>query len=162
MVVKQTTAKMRTSDYTPPPLNITDATHLSIQILSLSQSTVGEITIGHVVNLASNDIRLIDDVITITMKNWSTWCTTSIILYPTGLLCIVVTTALSIPHCGCYSHLVLHHWCICIPCHWCDSHLHTTANNADQGVSQTKASWSSRILLADLGGDLCSFFLTKM
>ena len=38
-----------------------------MQILSLSQSTVGEITVGHVVNLASNDIRLIDDVITITI-----------------------------------------------------------------------------------------------
>ena len=45
------------------------ATLLSMQILSLSQITVGEISVGHVVNLASNDIRLIDDVITITIKN---------------------------------------------------------------------------------------------
>ena len=38
-----------------------------MQILSLNQMTVGEITGGHIVNLASNDVRLIDDVITISI-----------------------------------------------------------------------------------------------
>ena len=32
------------------------------QVLSLSQTTVGQLTVGHVVNLASNDVRLLDDV----------------------------------------------------------------------------------------------------
>ena len=32
------------------------------QVLSLSQTTVGQLTVGHVVNLASNDVRLVEDV----------------------------------------------------------------------------------------------------
>ena len=33
-----------------------------LQVLTLSQTTVGQLTIGHVVNLASNDVHRFDQV----------------------------------------------------------------------------------------------------
>ena len=147
---------MRAGDYTPPPLNITHWCNTSFHTdLVFESKFCGW---NHSWSCSQLGIQRHP-------AHW--WCDHNhyeklkhmvYYLYPTGLLCIVIITALSIPHCGCYSHPVLHHWCICISCHWCDSHLHTTANNADQGVSQTKVSWSFRILLADQCGDLCSFF----